>query len=421
MLRAPGMAARPGLDAVVVGAARTAVGAFLGALATVPAVALGATAIRAVLLRAGTTRHLSPPYPHGPVGYTGAVDECIMGNVLGAGVGQAPARQAALAAGLAPSTVCTTVNKVCASGLKAVAMACQSIQLGQARVAVAGGMESMSRAPYYLDAAARRGLPLGGVAGACTALRDGILCDGLWDPTYQAHMGTCAEHVARAHGIGRAEQDAHARESYARALRAIHTGQAAPEIAPVSVGTGTDTSLYAVDEECARADFDKMPRLRPVFDREHGTITAANASSLGDGAAAVLLMEAGAALALGARPLARVLAYADAETDPRDFALAPALAVPKALARCGLAVRDVALFEINEAFSAVVRVNERLLGLDPATVNVAGGAVALGHPLGASGCRILVTLLHRLQPGQIGVAAVCNGGGGATAMVLERL
>lgn len=267
-----------------------------------------------------------------------------MGNVVSAGVGQAPARQAALQAGLPVSTVCTTVNKVCSSGLKAVTLAAQSIQLGHAQVAVAGGMENMSRAPFLVDAAARRGLGLGD-----SRLVDAVIKDGLWDPRHQIHMGSCAERSAEKFSIGRHEQDAYAERSYRRAQQSIADGLFRQEIAPVHG--------CAVDEEPAKANFAKFPALKPSFDRERGTITAANASSLSDGAAAVVLCSEAAAIQKGLQPLARIIAFADAETEPIDFPVAPALAIPKALAAAGLAVSDVSLFEINEAFSVVVLAN----------------------------------------------------------------
>ena len=343
----------------------------------------------------------------------------IFGNVVSAGMGQAPARQAARGAGLPDSAVCTTVNKVCASGLKAIVYAAQSIALGQHEVVVAGGMESMSAAPYLLPSA-RYGARLGH-----GALVDAVIRDGLWDPYNDIHMGSCGEHTAKQLGITRGEQDAYALESYARAAAAAAAGHLAAEITPVTLpGKGGKAgAVVSVDEECAKGtDAAKVAALRSAFGANL-TITAANASKLNDGAAALVLMSASRAAALNIKPLARIRGYADAEAAPIDFSTAPALAVPRALARAGARVEDCSAHEVNEAFSLVALANMRLLGLDHAKVNVHGGAVSLGHPIGASGARIVGALLSVLKArdGVLGTASICNGGGGASAMVVERL
>lgn len=340
-----------------------------------------------------------------------------MGNVLSSGLGQAPAKQAAMEAGLPDSTVCSTVNKVCASGMKAVMNGAQSIALGLQKTIVAGGMESMSNAPYLLEKA-RAGYGYGH-----QQVVDCVLKDGLWDARYQIHMGDCAEETAVKYNIGREAQDAFAIESYKRADAAWKSGKYAAEIVPVAIQSkpGAPVTMVTEDEEHHKVDFSKVPKLRPAFKPEGGTVTAANASTLNDGASALLLMHKDRAAELGTKPLARILSIADAECNPKLFTIAPSLAIPKALERAGLKISDVALFEINEAFSVVALANQQILGLDPAKVNVSGGAVALGHPIGSSGARIIVSLVHLLQPGQIGCAAVCNGGGGASAVVIQKL
>lgn len=343
-----------------------------------------------------------------------SADEVIMGNVLSANVGQAPARQATLKAGLPVSTVCTTVNKVCASGLKAVMLGAQSVALGFSTTVVAGGMESMSQAPYYVPS-----LRTGQGYGHTMAL-DAIIADGLTCSRYRIHMGECSEGVARRLGIGREEQDAYARSSYERAAAAVQSGRFQAEIEAVTVeGKRGATTIVKEDEEWRKVDFSRMASLKPAFLAEGGTITAANASTLNDGASAVILTSL--KHQGNAAPLARVLGMADAECDPREFGVAPALAIPQALEMAGLQVGDIDRWEINEAFSVVALANIKLLGLDAARVNVLGGAVSLGHPIGSSGCRLLVTLVHQLQPGQRGCVAICNGGGGASAMIIERL
>jgi acetyl-CoA C-acetyltransferase len=391
-----------GREVVIVGAARTPIGSFLGSLASVTAPRLGAVAIRAALQRAGVM--------------PGAVDEVVMGNVLQAGIGQAPARQAAIYAGVPETTPAWTLNKVCGSGLKAVISAAQAIALGDAEVAVAGGMESMSNVPYY-DRAARTGARMGNVE-----LVDGMIHDGLWDVYGQQHMGMCAERCAVTQGITRAEQDEYAVESTRRAVAAWKAGAFKAEIAPVELpGKKGEVTLVAEDDGPKGARPEKIPTLKPVFTKD-GTVTAANASSLNDGAAALVLMSAARARADGREVLGRITAWGGAARAPVEFTIAPADAIRKTLARAGLGGKDVDLWEINEAFAVVSIANNRLLGLDPAAVNVRGGAVALGHPIGASGARILVTLLQAMKDlgKRRGLASLCIGGGEAVALVVER-
>ncbi len=390
-------------EVFIIAASRTPIGAFGGALAPLPATALGAAVIRSVIERAG----IEP----------GDVEEVLMGNVLSAGQGQAPARQAALAAGLSHGTICTTVSKVCASGLKAITLGAGVIALGNADVVVAGGMESMSNVPHYIDVARF------GIRAGHGQLTDGMLKDGLWDPYHDYHMGSAAEVCARVYGITRQEQDSYAAESYRRAIQAGASGRFDQERVPVMVpGPKGSRSMVAKDEQPDRVNFDKMPGLKPAFE-EGGTVTAANASSVNDGAAAVVLVSGDYLRAHGLRPLARLAAYADAAQAPEWFTTSPSIAIPKALARAGMAVSDLEYIEINEAYAVVAIANNRLLDLDPERVNINGGAVALGHPIGCSGARIVVTLLSVLQQrdATLGAAAVCNGGGGATALVIERL
>jgi acetyl-CoA C-acetyltransferase len=389
-------------DVVIVSACRTPIGSFQGALSPLKATQLGQLAIAGALRRSGLD--------------AADVDEVVMGCVLQAGLGQAPARQAALRAGLPEATPCTTVNKVCGSGLKAVMLGAQAIATGDADVVIAGGMESMSNVPYYLPTA-RAGMRL----GHATAV-DGMIHDGLWDPVNDFHMGSAAELCAREHRIGRAEQDAYAAESYRRALAAQRDGRFAVEIVAAVVPQRKGAPvLVEADEEPARGDPAKLPALRPAFDPQ-GTVTAGNASSLNDGAAAVTLMAAELAAKLGVKPLGRIVASAQAAQAPAWFTTAPAAAIARVLARAGLEQRDIDLFEINEAFAVVAIVNNRLLGLDPARVNVDGGAVALGHPIGASGARLLATLLHGLATRNLrrGCVSLCLGGGEAVAMVVDR-
>ncbi|HKG04967.1 MAG TPA: acetyl-CoA C-acyltransferase [Pedobacter sp.] len=389
-------------EVVIVSAVRTPIGSFGGVLSGFSATQLGAVAIRAAVSRAG----ISPA----------DVQEVYMGNVLSANAGQAPATQAAKFAGL-PDVPATTINKVCASGTKAIMLAAQSIALGHNEIILAGGMESMSNVPYYLDKA-RTGYRLGH-----GQLTDGLVKDGLWDVYNDYHMGSAAELCAAECGISREDQDAFAISSYQRAQAAQNEGKFTGEIVPVEIKDRKgDVTLVDKDEEPFAVKFDKIAGLKPVFKKE-GTVTAANASTLNDGAAALVLMSAGKAKELGLKPLARILAYADAQQAPEWFTTAPSKAIPLALQRAGKTVADVDYFEINEAFSVVSLANNKELGLNADQVNVNGGAVSLGHPLGASGARIVVTLLSVLaqNDGKIGVAGICNGGGGASAIVIETL
>ncbi len=387
---------------VLVGAARTAIGSFQGALGPVKAPRLGAVAIAAALERA----HLAPS----------DVSELYMGCVLPAGLGQAPARQAGIYAGLPNTTPCTTLNKVCGSGLKAVMLGAQAIACGDAEVVVAGGMESMSNVPYYLPTA-RSGMRLGNAP--CV---DGVIHDGLWDVYNDFHMGSAAELCAREHRITRADQDAFAAESYRRALAAQAAGRFEAEIVPVDVpGKKGATLKFSVDEEPGRGDAAKLPSLRPAFQKE-GTVTAGNASSLNDGAAALVLTTRKLATERGLPILASITAQAQAAQAPEWFTTAPAVAISRALEKAGLGKDDIDLFEINEAFAVVSLINNRLLGLDAEKVNVYGGAVALGHPIGASGARLLVTLLYALahRNARRGLASLCIGGGEAVALIVDR-
>lgn len=386
----------------IVSAVRTPMGSFLGAFANVSATQLGSIAIRAAVDRAG----LEPS----------SIDEVFMGNVLQAGVGQAPARQAALGAGLGHHVPCTTVNKVCASGMKAMMLGAQTIVAGDNHIVVVGGMENMSQTPHY--ASGRNGTKFGNIS-----LLDGITKDGLLDVYSNVPMGNCAEICAKEHSISREEQDAFAIESYRRAAAAWDAGKFADEVIPVPVPQRKgDPIMVTKDEEYTNVFLDKIPSLRPAFDKE-GTITAANASTLNDGASALLLASEDAVKQYGLTPLAKVVSYADAAQAPEWFTTAPSLAVPKALEKAGLSVSDIDFWELNQAFAVVGIANSRILGLDPSKVDVNGGAVALGHPLGNSGSRIVVTLLHVLkqQGAKRGVAGICNGGGGASALVIERL
>lgn len=390
-------------EVVIVSAVRTPIGAFLGGLSTIPAVQLGATAIKGALNKI----NLDPSL----------VQEVFMGNVLQAGEGQAPARQAALAAGLPNSVPCTTVNKVCASGMKAVMFAAQAIKCGDADVVVAGGMESMSQTPFY-NMAGRTGTKFGNAVQL-----DGIIQDGLLDAYNKKTMGFAADATALKHNISREDQDAFAIESYTRTANAWKTGKFADEIVPVEVPQRRgDAIIVSEDEEYKSANFEKFASLRPAFEKE-GTVTAANASTLNDGASALVLMSKEKADELGLKPLAKIISYGDAAHEPEFFTTAPAKAVPVALAKADLNASDVDFWEFNEAFSVVGIVNTQILGLDSAKINVNGGAVSLGHPLGNSGSRILVTLINVLKQngGKIGGAGICNGGGGASAMIIENL
>lgn len=389
-------------EVVIVSAVRTPIGSFGGSLSGFSATQLGGFAIKAAVEKAG----IKPA----------DIQEVYMGNVLSANVGQAPATQAAKFAGL-PDVPSTTINKVCASGTKAIMLAAQSIALGQNDIVIAGGMESMSNVPYYLDKA-RNGYRLG--HGQIT---DGLVKDGLWDVYNDYHMGSAAELCASTCGFSREEQDAFAISSYKRSQAAQTEGKFDSEIITIEVKDRKgDITLINKDEEPFAVKFDKIPALKPVFQKD-GTVTAANASTLNDGAAALVLMSAEKAKELGLKPLARILSYADAQQAPEWFTTAPSKAIPLALKRADKNIADVDYFEINEAFSVVSLANNKELGLNSDKVNVNGGAVSLGHPLGASGARIVVTLLSVLSQnkGKIGVAGICNGGGGASAMVIENL
>ncbi len=390
-------------EVYIISAVRTAIGTFNGALSGVTAGKLGATAIKGAIDKI----KLNPT----------EVEEVIMGCVMQANLGQAPARQAAKFAGLPDNVRCSTINKVCSSGLKSVMYGAQSIMLGDAEVVVAGGMENMSQVPYYLDQA-RNGYRLGN-----GTIIDGLVKDGLTDVYHQNHMGNSAELCAREMKITREQQDAYAIESYKRSAAAWAEGKFTDEIVPVEVPQKKGDSVKVMqDEEYKLVKFEKIPELRPVFQKD-GTVTAANASTLNDGAAAVILMSKEKAEKLGLKPIAKIISYADAEQAPEWFTTCPAKAIPLAVSKAGLKMEQVDFFEINEAFSVVSLANNQLLNLKSDKVNVNGGAVSLGHPLGASGARILVTLLHVLKQnnGKFGVCGICNGGGGASAMVVENL
>lgn len=386
----------------IVSAVRTPMGSFGGQLRSIAATRLGAHVVKAACEKAGIQAD--------------QVDEVIMGCVLQAGLGQAPARQTARFAGLPDQVRATTVNKVCASGMKAVSMAVQSILLGDAEIVVAGGMESMSNVPFY-HAQTRWGNKYGS-----TTLADGLQLDGLTDVYHQYPMGNAAELCAAKYGIDRSAQDAYAIESYRRSQHATQEGLFKAEIVPVELPSKKgDPVLMDKDEEPFQVDFTKIPQLKPAFDKA-GTITAANASTMNDGAAALVLMSIEKAAELGLQPLALIRGYADAEQAPEWFTTTPALAIPIALKKAGLTQDQISFFEINEAFSVVALANQQLLQLSPASLNVRGGAVSLGHPLGCSGARILVTLVHLLQQEnkRYGAAGICNGGGGGSAMILEN-
>ena len=387
---------------VIVSAVRTPIGSFMGSLSTVSASQLGATAIKGALERINLDAKL--------------VDEVIMGNVVQAGVGQAPARQAARFAGLPDDVCCTTVNKVCASGMKAIMQGAQSIMLGDAEIVVAGGMENMSLIPHYVHL--RNGVKFGP-----TSLIDGLQKDGLTDAYDNNAMGVCADLCASEYQISREQQDAFAIQSYERSAKAWNDGKFNNEVVPVSIPQRRgEPVIFDKDEEYTNVKLDKIPSLSAVFTKD-GTVTAANASTINDGAAALVLMSEEKANDLGLKPLAYIKSYADAEQDPKWFTTAPAKALPKALDKAGIAISDVDYFEFNEAFSVVGLANMKILGLSDDKVNVNGGAVSLGHPLGCSGARIVVTLLNVLEQNnaKIGAAAICNGGGGASAIVIERI
>ncbi len=387
---------------VIVSALRTPIGSFMGGLSTVPAPILGAVAIKAALDRILLDPHL--------------VDEVFMGNAIQAGVGQAPARQAAIYAGLPNFVICTTVNKVCASGMKSVMLGAQAIQNGDAEIVVAGGMENMSLIPHYLHL--RNGHKLGP-----TTMVDGMQKDGLTDAYDNNAMGVCADLCATKYNITREQQDNFAIQSYKRAKKAWDTGKFDNEVAPVLIPQRKgEPIVVSIDEEFTNVKIDKIPSLNPAFTKE-GTVTAANASTINDGAAALVMMSEEKAVSLELKPLAYIRGYADAAQEPKWFTTSPSIAIPKALEKAGLSIGDVDFFEFNEAFAVVGLVNSKILGIDDSKVNINGGAVAMGHPLGCSGARIIVTLLNVLEQnnGKIGVAAICNGGGGASAIVIERI
>lgn len=388
-------------DIVILSAARTPIGSFQGELSSFSAPQLGSVAIRGAIEQAGLEAR--------------DIDQVIMGNVLQAGVGQAPARQAAIGAGIPYETGATTLNKVCGSGMRAVMLAANDIRCGDYEIAVAGGMESMSNAPYLLP----RSLPKMGHF----TVTDVMIHDGLWDPYNDIHMGSCAEMCAEKYGLSREEQDAYALESYRRAQRATESGAFAAEIVPVTRQDRGGTVTISRDEEPFKASLEKMPSLRPVFKPEGGTVTAANASKINDGAAALVVASAHRARELGIRPLARILGHVTSAQAPEWFTTAPVGAIQKLLARTGYLLDDIDLIEVNEAFAAVALAVQRELNINPDRMNVNGGAVALGHPIGASGARILTTLIHALvaRQGRLGLAAICLGGGEATAMLVERI
>ena len=386
---------------VIVSAVRTPIGSFMGSLSTVSAPLLGAAAIKGALNKINLDPNL--------------VDEVFMGNVVQAGVGQAPARQAALFAGLSNEVACTTVNKVCASGMKAIMFGAQAIMTGDAEIVVAGGMENMSMIPHYVHI--RNGVKFGP-----TSMQDGMQKDGLVDAYDNNAMGVSADFCASEHKISREEQDNFAIQSYERSAKAWEAGKFDSEIVPVAVPQRKgDPIMVTKDEEYTNVKLDRIPTLNAVFTKD-GTVTAANASTINDGAAAVILMSEEKALEMGLKPLAYIKSYADAAQEPKWFTTAPAKALPKALAKAGLSISDVDFFEFNEAFSVVGIANAKILGLSNDKINVNGGAVSLGHPLGCSGVRIVVTLINVLQQNnaKIGAAAICNGGGGASAIVIER-
>ena len=386
----------------ILSAVRTPMGSFMGAFSGVSATQLGATAIQGALQKA----QLDPAL----------IDEVFMGNVLQAGVGQAPARQAALGAGLGKNVPCTTVNKVCASGMKSIMLGAQSILAGDNHIVMVGGMENMSQTPHYLDG--RNGTKFGNIS-----MLDGITKDGLLDVYNKVPMGNCAELCATKYEITREEQDEFAINSYKRAAAAWEAGRFADEVVGVSVPQRKgDPVMVSEDEEYKNVFLDKIPALRPAFDKD-GTITAANASTLNDGASALILVSEEAVAKYKLKPIAKIVSYADAAQEPEWFTTAPSLAIPKALDKAGLTISDIDYWELNQAFAVVGLANMKILGLDPAKVDVNGGAVALGHPLGNSGSRIIVTLLNVLKQngGKRGAAGICNGGGGASAMVVELL
>ena len=389
-------------EVYIISAVRTPIGSFGGSLSTVPATKLGAAAIKGALDKAGVAPE--------------AVEEVFMGNVLQAGLGQAPARQAAMFAGITNEVPCTTVNKVCASGMKSLSLAAQSIICGDNDVVIAGGMENMSMVPHYYNA--RNATKLGDVK-----MKDGMVLDGLTDVYNAVHMGVCAEKCAAEHNITREDQDNFAIESYKRSAAAWDAGKFEDEVVPVEVPQRRgDAIIVNKDEEYTAVKMEKIPQLRTVFQKD-GTVTAANASTLNDGASALLLMSKEKAEELGLTPIAKLVGYGDAAHEPEWFTTAPSKAVPVALKKAGLEISDIDYWELNQAFAVVGIYNTQKLGLDPSKVDVNGGAVSLGHPLGNSGSRIIVTLINVLKQngGKYGAAGICNGGGGASAMVIENV
>jgi acetyl-CoA C-acetyltransferase len=389
-------------EVYIVSAVRTPLGAFGGSLASISATKLGSIAIKGALDKL----KLDPAL----------VNEVYMGSVIQANLGQAPARQAAKFAGLPDAVSCTTVNKVCASGMKSISLAAQSILLGDADIVIAGGMENMSQAPFYLE-----NNRWGAKFGNGTVI-DGLVKDGLTDVYENTAMGNCSDLCAKEYNISREEQDAFAIESYTRSANASKSGKFNNEIIPVEIITKKGSVLFSEDEEFKNVNFEKIPSLKPVFSKD-GTATAANSSTINDGAAALILMSKEKADSLGLKPLAKIISYADAEQAPQKFTTSPSIALPKALKKGGLTINDINYFELNEAFATVGLANIKLLGLDASKVNVNGGAVSLGHPLGASGARIVVTLINVLKQNnaKYGAAAICNGGGGASALVIENM
>ncbi|KAG9189035.1 thiolase [Alternaria panax] len=391
-------------DAYIISASRTPTAVFNGNFTTVSATQLGATAIKSALEKSKV-----------PVS---SIDAVYMGNVLSGGVGQAPARQAAIFAGLPTNIEATTINKVCASGLKAVNIAASTIELGQAEAQVAGGMENMTRVPYYLNRASQQ--PTFGHQ----KLQDGLIADGLWDVYNQIHMGNCAENTAKKYEVSRKDQDDYAIETYKRAQQAYKDGLFKEEIVPVTVKSKKGETVISEDEQYNKLKLDKVSTLKPAFEKgPDGTVTAANSSPLSDGASALILGSKEIAQKYGkdSRVLAKVVTYADAAVDPIDFPIAPASCVEKLLKQSGLSKKDIAIWEFNEAFAAVIKANAKILGLGTDNVNPRGGAIALGHALGSSGSRILVTLLHQLEVGQYGAAVICNGGGASSGIIVQRV
>jgi acetyl-CoA C-acetyltransferase len=389
-------------EVYIMSISRTPIGSLGGVISSLTATQLGSIAAKEAIIRAG----IEPAQ----------IQEVIMGNVLSANLGQAPAQQVAVFSGIPDNVPCTTVNKVCASGMKAIMLAAQSIMIGHADIVLAGGMESMSNVPYYLDRA-RSGYRYGH-----QQVIDGIIKDGLWDPYKNYAMGNAGELCAREYNISRKDQDEYATESYNRAIKAQKEGWFNLEITPVEVMNGKEKILISIDEEPGKVKFDKIPSLKPAFDKD-GTITAANASKINDGASAVILMSADKAKELGLKPLAKITGFADASQAPEWFTTTPAKAIPLALKRAGKQLSDVDYFEINEAFSLVSLVNNKLLNIPAYKANIYGGAVSLGHPIGNSGARIVCTLTSVLKNknARVGAAGICNGGGGASAIVIENI